>query len=439
MRPGTLVLGRYRIERELGHGGQGTVHRAVDTRLGRRRLVAVKVLHTDPGDPTDRRWMMARRFDREVEILADLHHDHIVTVFDRGEHDGTPLLVMEHVPGSSLAERMTAPVRPTAAEVAAWGAQTASGLLAAHRAGVSHRDVKPSNLLLSAAGLIKICDFGLVTRPRGRTRLTVRGAGVLGSPGYMSPEQAACRPGDARSDVFSLGVTLYAVLAGGSPFADEDAERARTRVLDETPPPVTHWRPDVPSPLSDLLGRMTAREPAARPRLPEVLAALDDLARLPARGPSRQPAQRPAPGPSVSPAGKDTPGADYGRDYGPDGGPDDGPDERNVPTGVPDGLTAVYWPRLEAAEGLLARGRWEEADEEFRLITLDITAEGGRAQQHPAFFAALYGRVRALEGRGRRIRAAQRLARLQQHLRPALGGTHPLARVVAAHRVADTP
>ncbi|MFI1366109.1 serine/threonine-protein kinase [Streptomyces griseochromogenes] len=425
MRPGTLLLGRYEVERELGHGGQGTVYRARDTRLGKRRLVAVKVLRTDCGDATTYRWMMARRFDREVEILADLHHNHIVTVHDRGEHDGTPLLVMEYVPGSSLAERMTAPVRPTVGEVAAWGAQTATGLLAAHRAGVSHRDIKPSNLLISSAGLVKICDFGLVTRPSpGATPLTVEGAGVLGSPGYLSPEQAACRPGDHRSDVFSLGVTLYALLAGGSPFAAEDAARARMRVLDETPPPVSYWRPDAPAPLCDLLSDMMTREPADRPHLPDVLATLEGLGRSPVGGPVRGPVREPVRQPGASaPAG--------------------GVDERDVPTGVPgpryDGLTEKYWPRLEEAEELLVRGCCEQADEAFRDIALDITAEGGRAQEHAAFFAALYGRVRALERRGRRIQAARRLVRLRQRVGPALGEGHPLAHAVAGHRDPQAP
>jgi hypothetical protein len=450
MRAGTLLLDRYLVEVELGRGGQGTVYRARDTRLGRRRLVAVKSLEVTSAAPARHRWMMAKRFDRETEILADLHHDHIVTVYDRGEHGGTPLLVMEYVAGPSLAQRMREPAPLAAADVVAWGAQTAKGLLAAHQAGVSHRDIKPSNLLISAAGLVKICDFGLVTRPSPQTTmLTVRGAGMLGSPGYMSPEQAACEPGDGRSDVFSLGVTLYALLAGGSPFAAEHPEESRTRVLSETPSPVSHWRPDTPATLSDLLAHMMTREPAGRPNLREILARLNEVAlrQAPVAAVHEETAPmappRPSPGLALAPAlaperdEREVPTGVRGQDVRDASAAAPGRDERN---GKRSGdLAERYWPRLEEAERLLVQRKFEQADEMFRRLALDITAEGGRAQQHAAFFAALYGRVRAMEGRGRRVQAAQRLARLRQRVGQALGPRHPLARVVTEHRRRHAP
>jgi serine/threonine protein kinase len=431
----TVLAGRYRLVRPLGRGGQGTVYEGCDAKVHRR--IAVKVLTVSPADATARRRMLHGRFEREARALAGLVHDNIVTLHDRDEHEGVPFLVLEYVTGQSLAARLAEHGPLPVSEAADWTAQTARGLAAAHAAGIAHRDVKPSNLLLSAERTVKICDFGLVTRLAPEAAgLTVRG-GVLGSPGFMSPEQAAGEPGDERSDVFSLGVTLYALLAGASPYAAAEPLHAAALCLGPPPEPIRRRRTGVPAALADLLAAALARDPAERPAIDEVLAALapppgGDTA-VPAPPAAVRDAPRPR-RPSQEEVAREVAAEreiPTGAAADPAADPAANPVSDAAADPAPGDLTARYWPRLEEAERLLAERKFKESDAAFGRIVGELN--DAAATDHPAFFAALFGRVRALAGLGRAVEARRRMARLPDRASRALGPDHPLARAIARH------
>jgi serine/threonine protein kinase len=217
--PGSLV-GPYLIESLLGVGGMGVVYRARDSRLG--RTVALKILCDNfPGTAA------RQRFEREVQIVAALNHPHILTVHDAGEHDSHPYLVMEFVDGGTL--RDWSRVNRKWSEVVELMVGVADGLSAAHEAGVLHRDIKPANILVAGNGWAKLADFGLaklvgIAAPNSESepigRRTQTGI-VIGSVGYMSPEQASGEAVDERSDIFSFGIVLYELLAGSRLFAGD--------------------------------------------------------------------------------------------------------------------------------------------------------------------------------------------------------------------------
>ncbi|MCE7960468.1 MAG: serine/threonine protein kinase, partial [Acidobacteria bacterium ACB2] len=215
-------VSHYRVEAVLGRGGMGTVYLATDTRLA--RTVALKLLPSDAASPARR-----QRFLREAQAASALDHPGIVTVHDVGNDLGSDFIVMEHVKGRTLREVIqSGPV--AVADALSWVRQAAAALAAAHRAGIVHRDLKPQNLMLTADGRLKVLDFGLASVEYAEAgsaettaeRLTSSGA-VLGTPGYMSPEQAEGRPVDARTDVFALGVVLYELLTGRAPFRGASA------------------------------------------------------------------------------------------------------------------------------------------------------------------------------------------------------------------------
>ncbi|MGE5277973.1 MAG: serine/threonine-protein kinase, partial [Acidobacteriota bacterium] len=211
MTPGAR-LGPYEILGPLGAGGMGEVYRARDTRLGRE--VAIKVLPAELAADPDR----IRRFEQEARAASALNHPNVVTVHDVGSEAGRFYIAMELVEGSSLRERIAGgPLSPK--EVAAIGAQIAEGLAKAHAAGLVHRDLKPENVMISSDGFVKILDFGLAklappeaagSQSLAETAEQRTAAGILlGTVGYMSPEQASGRPLDHRSDQFALGAILY--------------------------------------------------------------------------------------------------------------------------------------------------------------------------------------------------------------------------------------
>ncbi|MGB3965568.1 MAG: serine/threonine-protein kinase, partial [Planctomycetota bacterium] len=204
-------IGPFRLLRELGHGGQGAVHLAEDTRLGRQ--VALKVLRAG-GDHASR-----LRFVREAHAAARLHHPAIATVLETGTHDGVAWLAVQYVPGPSLAGRLLDVGRLPLREAAELVARMAEALEVAHRAGLVHRDVKPANVLLGPDGPV-ILDFGLAhDRTRDEPTLTSPGD-LCGTPAYMAPEQIAGRQTvDARIDVWALGVVLFECVTGSLPFA----------------------------------------------------------------------------------------------------------------------------------------------------------------------------------------------------------------------------
>ncbi|AXB43378.1 protein kinase domain-containing protein [Amycolatopsis albispora] len=209
MDQGEVLDGRYRLVSLIGRGAMGAVWLAHDDRLGRE--VAVKQLLVDGHDTA-----AVARAVREGRNAGRLRHPNAIAVFDVVEHDGRPCLVLEYLPSKSLAA--TAGLSPR--EVAAIGAQLASALAAAHDAGIVHRDIKPDNVLIGEDGTAKITDFG-ISRAEGEAAVTATGV-LAGTPAYLAPEVARGGEADKRSDVYSLGATLYAVLEGEPPFGIED-------------------------------------------------------------------------------------------------------------------------------------------------------------------------------------------------------------------------
>src|SRR5262245_4903990 len=244
--------GRYEILEKLGEGGMGVLYRARDTRLS--RTVALKLLHGDALLDPGRR----ARFVREARAASALSHPNIVTVYDIDQTpEGADCIAMEYVDGRSLDGRLGEGPLPVD-EALRYGLDVARALGAAHAAGIVHRDVKPANVMVTRSGQVKVLDFGLaklgaVTDGSGfATEATLtrdaktREGLVLGTPAYMSPEQARGEAVDARSDVFSCGALLYEMLAGRRPFEGASVAALLSSILRDDPPPLSGVRPDVP-------------------------------------------------------------------------------------------------------------------------------------------------------------------------------------------------
>jgi eukaryotic-like serine/threonine-protein kinase len=241
-------LGPYEIVAPLGAGGMGEVYRARDTRL--HREVAIKVLPAEMSRDPDR----LRRFEQEARAVSALNHPHIVTLFELGESPSGPYLVLEKIDGKSLRQLLHEGALPLK-RVLALGAQIAEGLAKAHAAGIVHRDLKPENVMVTEDGFAKILDFGLaklvypelessaaaqMTTPVDWTASGI----ILGTLGYLSPEQAVGRPADFRSDQFALGALMYELAAGERPFGRETAPESLAAVIREDPKtaPRQAWR-----------------------------------------------------------------------------------------------------------------------------------------------------------------------------------------------------
>jgi len=260
-------LGPYRVLRLLGAGGMGIVFEAEDPRLQRR--VALKVLRPVLlADGSAR-----RRFLREARAIAALKHDHIVTIHQVAQARGIPFFAMEFLTGETLEDRLRRTGRPAVATTLRIGREIAAGLAAAHRRGLVHRDIKPANLWLEAdTDRAKILDFGLALTADHGEPLTLHGA-VLGTPGYMAPEQATGQSVDARCDLFSVGVVLYRLCAGRLPLAGNEGIGTPPAGDDGRLSPPHAFCPDVPPALSLLVMRLLARSAADRPRSADVVAA----------------------------------------------------------------------------------------------------------------------------------------------------------------------
>jgi serine/threonine-protein kinase len=260
----TLADGRYRIEDVLGRGGMASVYLARDGEL--ERPVAIKVLAEHLADTPD----FHDRFLREARLAAQLSHPNIVQVFDVGEDDGRPFIVMECVEGATLADEMKERGKLEPAEVVDLALQICGGLEHAHAAGLVHRDIKPQNLLLRADGTVKIADFG-IARAAETTRLTQIGS-VLGTAAYLSPEQALGEDVTAVADIYSLGCVLYELLTGRTPYLFETLPELVVKHREESIAPVREVRPDVPERLEAAVMHALARNPDYRPDSAAALA-----------------------------------------------------------------------------------------------------------------------------------------------------------------------
>ena len=263
----SLLPPRYRDPQHLARGGMGDVYRATDTQLG--RTVAIKVLGDRYADDESVR----ERFKREALAAARLSGSpNTVTIFDVGESDGHPYIVMELLEGGTLEDRLKAGGAQDPADVIRWLDQAASALDAAHAAGVVHRDVKPGNLLLNSRGEVAVADFGVASAV-GLDSMTMTGT-VLGTAGYLSPEQAKGERATPASDRYALGVVAYELLTGERPFASDSATaEASAHVHAPIPYPSQHG--DVPPELDPVLRRALAKDPADRyPSSADFVAAL---------------------------------------------------------------------------------------------------------------------------------------------------------------------
>ena len=261
------TLGHYRIVEKIGEGGMGEVYRATDTKLGRE--VAFKVLPEEMA--SDPEWFS--RFQREAKTVAALNHPNIVTLFSVEEADGTHFLTMELVEGKALKDLLPADGF-SLDRLLALATPLADAVASAHSRGIIHRDLKPANVMVADEGSrVKVLDFGIAKMAESSSAdgdtelptLTQTQAGrVVGTPHYMSPEQARGDRVDHRSDIFSLGVMLYEMATGKRPFKGASAIELRSSVLKDIPPVVTEIRPELPNHLGRVLGRCLEKSPADR-------------------------------------------------------------------------------------------------------------------------------------------------------------------------------
>jgi eukaryotic-like serine/threonine-protein kinase len=266
----TVIAGRYEVGELLGRGGMAEVYAGVDRRL--ERPVAVKLLQERMAARADVR----TRFEAEAKAAATLTQPHAVAVFDTGEHDGVPFIVMERLPGHTLADRIAEGPLPQE-DVRAIAAQVLGALGAAHAAGIVHRDVKPGNILVAADGSVKIADFGIAKSIDVAADLTSTGQ-VLGTPAYLAPEQVEGQRAGPASDLYSLGVVLYEALTGQKPFGGPTPVAVAQAVVAGEHRPLSDLRPDVDPPLADAVERAMSRDPEKRfPSAATMAAALSVL------------------------------------------------------------------------------------------------------------------------------------------------------------------
>jgi TolB-like protein/Tfp pilus assembly protein PilF len=263
---GILIGGRYQIIEELGRGGMGVVYKAVDNKL--KRTVALKFLPFEwTYDPQAK-----ERFVREAQAAAALDHPNICTVHEIDEAEGKMFISMAFVEGESLKAKIERGLLKND-EALGLGMQVAEGLREAHKKGVIHRDIKSANIMVTESGQAKIMDFGLA-RVTGGTLLTKEGM-TMGTIAYMSPEQARGEAVDHRSDIWSLGVVLYEMLAGRLPFRGEHDQAVIYAILKEQPKPLTAGRPEIPASIEQVVGKALEKNPDQRYQSVEEL--IDDL------------------------------------------------------------------------------------------------------------------------------------------------------------------
>ncbi|NUS45897.1 MAG: serine/threonine protein kinase, partial [Mycobacteriaceae bacterium] len=294
-----MIAGHYRLVEHIGSGASGVVWRAIDERL--ERSVAVKQILTQQGLPDTERGTIRQRAMREARNAARFQHPNAIVVFDITEHEGDPCLVMEYLPSHSLSGLLAMQGTLPVAQVARIGEQAASALVAAHRAGIVHRDIKPGNILIDNGGTAKITDFG-ISRATGDMTLTQTGL-ICGTPAYLAPELARGADPTPASDVFALGATLYHALEGQPPYGTSINQLALlyTAANGKVTPPRTH------GPMGHLLTSLLRPDPAERPsmsatrdRLAALARSLPDQAEQRVRPPEHPTAVATAPQPALA-------------------------------------------------------------------------------------------------------------------------------------------
>jgi serine/threonine protein kinase len=291
--PGSM-LGPYQVDSLIGKGGMGEVYRARDTRLNRN--VALKVLAAS--DPADSERLA--RFTQEARTTALLNHPNIVAVYDVGSDAGVPFVISELLDGETVRVKMREGALPLKVAVH-YALEIARGLVAAHQLGVVHRDLKPENIFITRDERVKILDFGLakcrdatLRLPRRDSTISTGPGTILGTVGYMSPEQVRGLPTDHRSDIFSLGVILYEMMAGAAPFRGDSAIETLNAILKEDPPTLQCRDAQIPGELERVVRHCLEKAPDARFQTARDLIFSLDLALPPVRRVERRPKKRAA-------------------------------------------------------------------------------------------------------------------------------------------------
>lgn len=277
-------LSNYKIIGKLGKGGMATVYKAHELSLN--RVVALKVLSPQLSEDKD----YIKRFQREAQAAAQLNHPHIVQVYAIGEEKGLYYFAMEYIKGKSLAhikkeEGVLAPEKAVTLIK-----QVAEALAEAHGAGLVHRDIKPSNIMIDSLGRAKVTDFGIAYVTHAQTKLTREGS-IIGTPEYLSPEQCEGKTVDQRSDIYSLGVTLYEVLTGKTPYEADTPVSMLMKIVKGDFPPISEVNPNVPASLRDIVEKMMQTDPKKRyANMEEVKKAFEGFEK--SAFPSGQPAEK---------------------------------------------------------------------------------------------------------------------------------------------------
>ena len=270
------TVSHYRVTGRLGVGGMGVVYDAEDERLSRR--VALKFLSDELATNPD----ATRRLRREAQTLARLNHPNICTIYEIDEHEGKPFIAMERLEGTNLKLHIARKKLETS-EVISIAMQVAEALDVAHGMGIVHRDIKPGNVFVGAAGQIKVLDFGMARSfspddPTGPNDGSTIPGRPIGTVNYMAPERIMQLPLDARCDLFSLGVVIYEMATGRLPFAGASPSETVTNILENEPTPLTTLSPERPLQLEQMVRRLTAKRADARYQ--SARGVLDDLAIL---------------------------------------------------------------------------------------------------------------------------------------------------------------
>ncbi|MEQ9161219.1 MAG: protein kinase, partial [Ilumatobacter fluminis] len=269
----TVISDRYEIHKRVGRGGMADVFLAKDLLLDRQ--VAIKILFPEFAvDPN-----FVERFRREAQAAANLSHPNIVNVYDWGKYEGTYFIAMEYVQGRSLAEILKTNQQLTPKQAAEIASEVAAALGFAHEAGLAHRDIKPANIMVGANGQVKVADFGIARAMNAGTESNLTQAGsVMGTASYFSPEQAQGAQPDPRSDLYSLGIVMYEMVAGRPPFTGENPVAIAYKQVHDKPTPLNQLVEGMPRPFEAIVAKLLAKDPKLR--YPSAHALRDDLRRF---------------------------------------------------------------------------------------------------------------------------------------------------------------